>query len=232
MNGPIETAKFAPLDREGLVDRIAETLMEAIIAGRIAPGDRLSESTIARDMGVSRAPVREAARLLENSGLVRYRANRGFFVHEIAAEGFRDLYELRIAIETAAALRLIAGDAAAALPALTAALDRLKAAAEGECDVTAMISADLAFHRAICLASGNARFVQVFDQIANETRLGVMLIGRLYDDPAEIARSHEPVLAAIAASDREAVVAAIEYHLGTARDLVPPMLVADTEKRR
>ncbi len=79
MNFAIPTGeRFQPLNRDGLVDRVANLLAEAIMAGRIRPGARLSESTIARDMGVSRAPVREAARLLESSGLVEYHTNRGF----------------------------------------------------------------------------------------------------------------------------------------------------------
>lgn len=225
MAGISRPAVFGPLARDGLVDRVADLLSDAIIAGRIGPGERLSESTIARDLGVSRAPVREAARLLENSGLVRYHPNRGFFVHEIDADSMLHIYELRLAVEIAAAERLVTqGLVAITLPALRARMEGLREAARRDGEVVGMIDADMAFHRAICVASGNPRFVQVFDQLANETKLGLMLIGRLYDDPALLVETHAPVLMAIASGDAAATTAALKYHIGTARDLVPTMM--------
>ena len=69
---------FLPLNRDGLVDRVANSLVGAILSGAMRPGDRLAESHIARQMDLSRAPVREALRLLESSGLVEYRTNRSY----------------------------------------------------------------------------------------------------------------------------------------------------------
>ena len=97
-----DTDGFEPLDREGLVQRVVRRLSKAIVSGQLSPGERLSESVVARQLGVSRAPVREAARLLENSGLVTYQPNRGFFVRRFTARELDDLYEFRLVIETAA----------------------------------------------------------------------------------------------------------------------------------
>ena len=160
------TPPFLPVTRDGLVDRVADSLAEAILAGRMAPGDRIAESTIARQMDLSRAPVREALRRLESSGLVDYKTNRGFFVHAITGESLANLYELRIVIETAAVARLVRTNAGAALPGLQAQLDELRRLAEVGADMATHVSADMEFHRMICAASGNPRFLQVFDQIA------------------------------------------------------------------
>ena len=65
MTKTASSSGFQPLDREDLVLRVSGLIRKAIVTGQFAPGARLSESIVARDLGVSRAPVREAARLLE-----------------------------------------------------------------------------------------------------------------------------------------------------------------------
>lgn len=214
-----EAYPFLPLSRDGLVDRVAHSLVNAILSGAIRPGERLAESQIARQMDLSRAPVREALRLLESSGLVEYRANRGFFVHVISATSIRELYELRIVIETAA-VRALTETNPGALPGLRAQMAELHRLADEGAEMMAHVSADMQFHRLICEGSGNRRFLQVFDQISNETKLGLLVIGRLYDDAHRMAETHEPIIAAIAAGDAEAAAAAIVYHIGVAKDLV------------
>jgi len=223
------TPPFLPVTRDGLVDRVADSLAEAILAGRMAPGDRIAESTIARQMDLSRAPVREALRRLESSGLVDYKTNRGFFVHAITGESLANLYELRIVIETAAVARLVRTNAGAALPGLQAQLDELRRLAEVGADMATHVSADMEFHRMICAASGNPRFLQVFDQIANETRLGILVIGRLYDDQTVLAETHEPIMRAIEARDAETAAAAIAHHIGYARDQVAKLFDSNQE---
>lgn len=214
-----EGSPFLPLSRDGLVDRVAHSLVSAILTGATRPGDRLAESHIARQMDLSRAPVREALRLMESSGLVEYRANRGFFVRVISASSIADLYDLRIVIETAA-IRALTLTNPGALPGLRDQLAVLYRMAEEGADMMAHVSADMQFHRLICEGSGNRRFLQVFDQISNETKLGLLVIGRLYDDPNRMAATHEPLVEAIEAGDADAAAAAIEYHIGVARDLV------------
>lgn len=211
---------FQPLGRDGLVDRVTNLLSQAIIRGQLKPGDRLSESVIARDLGVSRAPVREAARLLESSGLVAYQANRGFFVRRISAREIDDLYELRIVIETAAGLRLIRADDDTLLDPLREQLEVLKTVSSADAEMHEQVEADLEFHRRMIAASNNPRFLTIFDQIAKETELCVMVIGRLYGDPQWIADTHVPILEALSARDEAATIAAIDYHIGEARRLV------------
>lgn len=215
----IEAPLFAPIPRDDLPQRIARQLADAVTAGRLRPGERLSESAAAREMGVSRAPVREAARLLESAGLLVSRPNRGFFVRGVSATDLDAVYELRICIEAEAAARLARVGAASALPRLAAQIERMRALADAGAHVE-QVDADLAFHRALCAACGNARLLGVFDQIVWEMRLGLVLIGRLYDDAHLIAETHLPVLAALRAGDPAAAAAAIRFHIGAAREAV------------
>lgn len=219
---------FLPLSRDGLVDRVAHSLVNAILSGAIRPGDRLAESQIAKQMDLSRAPVREALRLLESSGLVEYRTNRGFFVRVISARSIADLYELRIVIETAA-VRQLATSNPDALPGLRAQVAELHRLAEDGADMMAHVTADMQFHRLICEGSGNQRFLQVFDQISNETKLGLLVIGRLYDDPHRMAETHEPIVDAIADGDGERAAGAIDYHIRVAKDMVTETILKQQE---
>lgn len=220
---------FAPLARDGLVNRVADTLVDAILSGRLSPGDRLAESTIAKQMDLSRAPVREALRLLENSGLVEYRNNRGFFVHSVTAESLEQLYELRVAIETAAIARLVKTNVEAAVPLLEAQVEEMRRLSDQPEDIMAHVDADMQFHRLICSASGNPRFLNSFDQIANEIRLVILVIGRLYDDAKTVTNTHEPIVAAIKARDAAAAVAALKYHLGDAQTQVTGLFNSNQE---
>ncbi len=211
---------FRPLDREGLVQRVARLLSKAIVTGQLPPGQRLSESVVARQLGVSRAPVREAARLLENSGLVTYAPNRGFFVRKITARELDDLYELRLVIEVAAVRRLMRDGVEAAAPALARQIDEMRRVAGPGFDMATQVEADMEFHRLLCSGSGNPKFLAVFDQIAAESALTIMLIGRLYDDPVGLAETHVPILDALRSGVESDAVEAIRYHIDVARDVV------------
>lgn len=211
---------FRPLDREGLVQRVARLLSKAIVTGQLPPGKRLSESVVARQLGVSRAPVREAARLLENSGLVTYAPNRGFFVRSITARELEDLYELRLVVEEAAVRRLIRNGSERAAPALARQIDEMRRVAEPGFDLVTQVEADMEFHRLLCAGSGNPKFLAVFDQIAAESALTIMLIGRLYDDPRGLAETHVPILDALLSASEADAVEAIRHHIDVARDVV------------
>ncbi|BDW87243.1 GntR family transcriptional regulator [Thalassospira tepidiphila] len=211
---------FQQIDREGLVQRVAKLLSKAIVSGKLAPGARLSESVVARELGVSRAPVREAARLLESSGLVRSEPNRGFFVRQVSIKALNDLYELRLAIETAVVERLVQNWNNEIEEALSAQVAELHRVATEEADIFTQVEADMQFHRLMCTGSDNPKFLQVFEQVAIETEFSIMLIGQLYDDPTRIAETHEPILEALRARDATKAVSAIRYHISEAQRIV------------
>ncbi|MFC2968025.1 GntR family transcriptional regulator [Acidimangrovimonas pyrenivorans] len=212
---------FAPLARDALSQRIARLLTDAIVSGQLKPGDRVAESVVARDLGVSRAPVREAARLLESTGLLVSQPNRGFFVRTVTAEDLDSLYELRICIEREAAARLVrAGAQHEVIPQLRRQIEEMLALSAQE-QLFDQVVVDLEFHRLICAASGNSRFLAVFEQIASEIRACVALIERmLYDEPGQIAQNHYLIIDALETGDEAEVRAAMDYHIGVARATV------------
>ena len=212
--------RVRPTESEGLVQRVARLLTRAIVTGQLAPGARLSESVVARDLGVSRAPVREAARLLETSRLVTYQPNRGFFVRTITARELNDLYEFRLVIELAAVRRLIRTGLGQTEQALVGQMAKMRRVAGPGFDMVTQVEADMAFHRLICAGAGNPRLLDVFDRIAAECAVTIMLIGRLYDDAEHLAETHAPIIDALRSGSEAAAIFAMTHHIDYARELV------------
>ncbi|SFV11751.1 DNA-binding transcriptional regulator, GntR family [Methylobacterium sp. 174MFSha1.1] len=213
MSQPVGLPVLAESD---LVRQVARRLTDAIVQGRLAPGAKVAEAAVARELGISRAPVREAARLLESQGLLRASPRRGFFVRELSAQDVDELYDLRLCVERHAAVEAARRLTPAIRDGLRRQLALMRDLARHD-DPALIVEADYEFHRLICAASGNGRLLRLFDGLASELRIVIGLIGRLYDDPEEIARTHEPVLEAIEAGHPERIVAHVDYHLGVAR---------------
>jgi DNA-binding GntR family transcriptional regulator len=94
-----EPIGLTPIRAGGLGDEVAKQLFAAIVAGRVGLGERLSEAAIARELGISRGPIREAQRLLERRGLLVFKPRRGFFLREMTPEQIADLFGLRRVLE-------------------------------------------------------------------------------------------------------------------------------------
>ena len=212
MSPPVGLPALAETD---LVGQVARMLTQAIVEGRLPPGSKVVEAGIARELGVSRAPVREAARLLEQQGLLVASPRRGFFVRKFAADDIDDIYDLRLCVERHAAVLAARNLTPETRDMLRRQIDVLHQTADLE-DPARQVEEDYRFHRLICEIAANRRLLRLFDDLASELRMVIGLIGRLYDDPHEIARTHEPVLAAIEQGYPERIVVHIDHHIGHA----------------
>ncbi|MEG3115642.1 GntR family transcriptional regulator [Salinicola sp. 4072] len=216
------TRGFATIQQRDLVNQIADMLTEALLKGDFSPGAHLAEAQLARDFGVSRAPVREAARLLESRGMLVSQPRRGFFVRTFNAVELDDVYDLRLCLERHA-IRLLAGKLTTEMEtALNAQLETMRRVAR-EGTAVQQIEEDVAFHRMLCEFSGNQRLVRVFDELCHEMRFCILLIGQLYDDALRVADTHEPIIEALRTRDPDACEAALDYHIGIAQQRVGEM---------
>jgi GntR family transcriptional regulator, gluconate operon transcriptional repressor len=201
-----------------LADRAADMLRERILAGDLVSGDRLVESRIAQQLGISRGPLREALKQLAADGLVREEPRRGTFVATPTVEDVRDAYDLRVAIEVKAARLVIANGDRAALDALRRAAEGVATAARSG-DLRTLVKADYAFHEALCRASGNRRLLDAFVRNASVLRILLRLEEeRFYRSFDEIAIQHRDLFAAVEAGDAAKAEAMVTEHLESARD--------------
>jgi DNA-binding GntR family transcriptional regulator len=159
----------AKLQREKLSNQIYAVLKEMIADHRFLPGARLNIESIARELDVSRTPVWEAVRRLEQEGLVEDIHNRGVFMSSLTAEKALDLYAVREVLEGMAA-RLAAGRIDdGSLRKMSECLQRQREAIENG-DVVAYSKLDFEFHAAVYDACGNEWLKELLDIIKNKMR--------------------------------------------------------------
>lgn len=193
MTGTLTRLEAAP----DLVERVYETLLDAISDGSLAAGERLAQDEIAERLSVSRQPVLQALRLLKKDGLVEDAPGRGVQVAALGARDVAQIYEVRGALEGLAA-QLAARSRAAIDPGLIA---RGRHALQAG-DVRELIDADLAFHRALYAASGNPLIGQMGAMHWRHLRRAMAASLTPEDGPRRtVWDEHEAIARAIAAGD-------------------------------
>jgi len=186
-----------PLPRRGLADVVRSTLEKRMLDGSLPPGTRLNEAALAAELGVSRGPVREALRALEQTGLVEGQAHRGMRVRVLEAEDVAEVYDMRALLNGFACARL----ALRATPDLLAPLHGLVAAMAAEPEAEAYYRLNLDFHAACFAAAGHRRVAAAYDAALRE---GWRARRESLLSPANRRASndeHAAVMAAIAAGD-------------------------------
>ena len=161
------TEQRAPL-RVCMRDRIRETLVARILDGTYPTGTKLKELPLAREFNVSQAPIREALRELEGSGLVSCERYRGTRVRGADFAELRESYELRAIMEVRS-LELAVPYSPAALQGFARCL-RAMASAVARDDHEGYIDEALRFHRALVEGSGNQTFLRLWDSLHWEVR--------------------------------------------------------------
>ncbi len=214
---PQRQAVLRPIGRSGLSDESAERLYEAIVEGRIKLGSRISEAGLSRDLGISRGPLREAQRQLEQQGLLNFIPRRGFFVRELTQSQIDDLSRVRLLIEVYAARE-------AALKADQEALERIASWRTGNTpeyceslDTSSFVEHDLDLHRQIVAATGNEALIGAFDSLIGRIRLVLALITFSFAEGRRILDTHDVLIDALLARDPDAAAAAMEHHLTAGR---------------
>jgi DNA-binding GntR family transcriptional regulator len=144
-----------------LADEIYEALREQIVRGRLLPGERINERTIARERGASRTPVRESLRRLEQTNLVRRDGRAGYVVRRFDLTEMDQLYDVRLALELLAIRTL--GEHAT--PERLAEVREVWRRFPASGDPSEALAADEAFHEALAEQSGNAVLLQFLKDI-------------------------------------------------------------------
>lgn len=184
---------FKQVPHKSLREAALSAIRQAISGGDLKSGQRLVESDIAEQMGISRAPVREALRQLETEGLVVSEPHRGTFVTEISATDLWEIYTLRAAIESLA-VRIVTEKASAEMLAQLqqAVADMAQAAHEG--DLSRLAALDMAFHETLCRASGHSRLLAAWLSMITQIRIFIDLTSTLYLPADEVVRLHTEVV--------------------------------------
>lgn len=190
-----------PLEYQSLRGQARRALRTRIITGELVPGKLYPVGQIAKELGTSATPVREALADLSHVGLVEVMRNRGFVVRELTEHDLDEILELRLMLEVPALERLSGHieptDEAACLELVESC--RL-AASRG--DLEGFLETDREFHLRLLKAVHNDRLVQIVDRLRDETRLfGLPNLARTHQLVAS-ADEHEQLLKALVLGDQ------------------------------
>ncbi|MEM7709392.1 MAG: GntR family transcriptional regulator [Pseudomonadota bacterium] len=192
-----------------------DAIRDRILSGGIRPGDRLREVELAETLGLSRTPVREAIKRLEQDGLIHHEAHRGAVVATLDNQSISELYLIREVLEGTAA-RLAAQHASAAeIAALEHLLSTQPPEAE-DLDAAEASRRNAVFHGAIGHAAHNRFLLKSMDGLTNSLAL---LGPTTLAEPGRITEAmgeHRSILSAIAARDPEAAETAARAHIRAA----------------
>ncbi len=193
---------FTQIKQHTIENEIIGSLRKAIISGQLAPGAHLNESEIAKQMAVSRIPIREAIKKLEQEGLVVRQPNKGVNVISFTAQDVRETFSLRARLEEMAFEWAIPNITAGDLTQLRALVDEQKVAiAARKYDELARL--DLRFHELICLKAGHSRLLKIWYELHAQGQMLLNLRFRLMPDytPETVLADHLEILAAIERGD-------------------------------
>ena len=198
------------LSRSVLADQVKDRILEDILNGTHPPDSRIIETRIARELGTSQAPVREALRGLEALGVVEITPFRGARVRRPSRREIIEAYAVRSTLESLAARLAVPGMSDADLAELSGAMDAMRAAARKD-DGHGVAEADARFHGRIVELAENGTLERVWRSLEPfaRTYLTLAVPGA---DPNWSAELHAPILAALERRDPEAVVAALQRH--------------------
>jgi DNA-binding GntR family transcriptional regulator len=204
-----------PVVQQSTPGMIADRVREAIGHGEIAPGEQLLEASLARELGVSRGPLREGLQRLTQEGLLISIRNRGLFVIEMTPENVRDMYVAREAVERAAAVCVHRHDGERTAAALHAVVDRMaEAAAAG--DEVEVSDWDIEFHEVLVAEAHSPRLSRIHQTLLTETRMCVHALEETYTRTGTRVSEHRAIADAIGAGDPEQTDRLLRIHMADA----------------
>lgn len=209
----------APIRRQSLADSVYETLLEAIIAGRLAPGEELSAVALAAQLQVSRTPVTEALQRLEHDGLVEQTANHPPRVVRLGPQDIDEIYEVRLHLEAAAAERAATRMDRTTLAALRARSRQIDSTRDAVDWAEQALEFDLQFHATIAGCAGNRRLAKDIERYRRLVRSFCRLTGS-QENLAAAFGEHLEILDALEAGRPAAARKAMAAHIRRRKEVV------------
>jgi DNA-binding GntR family transcriptional regulator len=209
---PRPTTSLELLRSVTLSGLVQEEILRRIKTGELKGGMKLNEMDLAEHLKISRSPVREAFRALEEAGLVWLEKNRGVHIREISDDEAAELYEVRAGLDEISGRRLASRITDTQLQELHRMLDQLEASSNDN-ELNNYFTLNLAFHDRLVELSGNTTMLGLYRQVVNRMHLlrrrGFSIAGSSRASHTE----HRMILEALAHRDPEAVALAMRQHV-------------------
>ena len=223
----VTVARDDALQPVSLVELTERRLRDEILSGALEPGARIVEEQLTRRFGTSRAPLREALRLLGQQGLVEHLPRRGVRVAQLSPRDIDELFTLRDALEQFAVRCTFGGGGrpdADALARLAGALEEMERAATGGTALE-QDAAHRGFHLALVMMAGHRHLQRTYEPLLLQLQLYMATNMRREAEsrsPLEGARRHRRLFDAVASGGADVVIAELEHH-GSRTYLAPEL---------
>lgn len=206
-----------------LRDVVFHTLREAILKGELKPGERLMELQLAAKLGVSRTPIREAIRMLEQEGLAVTVPRKGAEVARMTEKDMEDVLVVRAALDGLAVELACDNITAEQLGQLQNAERRF-----GSCikngDLKKIAEADVEFHEVIYRATGNARLVTMLSNLREQMYRYRVEYLKDSDNYPELLREHQAIVEGISKRDKKHVAEVMRSHVYNQAEAIKNMI--------
>ena len=224
---------------KSLYEQVYQALRSAILTGQLAPGDRLVETQLAEWLQVSRTPLREALRQLQQEGLATADVSGGLRVTTITAADAAELYDCRLALEclaVAGACDNVTPEQLQRIEACVLQADVLETqppeprtgappcdptqatpSPQGRLSPQQLLDVDYQFHHLIAESSGNRRLISLLDGLFDAMALLRIQTLKQNPDVLDIRLEHRQIYQAIATRNSEVAIAAIKSHLSASK---------------
>jgi DNA-binding GntR family transcriptional regulator len=220
-------ASSAPISRT-LSDQVAKQLRQAILSGRLKPGQRIVEHEIAQAMALSRGPVRDALRILQNERLVVQYPHRGAFVAWLNLRDAEEIYSLREALEVLALHYAIMSATEEQIAELSKVVDQMTVRMRQDYSQAEATDLDLEFHHTLCRISGHGRALAAWTALRDQVRLLILTHRILHpmDFRENAADWHRQLVDAVRLRDGEAAEAVLRKHLAASFEATHAAILA------
>lgn len=213
----VANATITMLQNHSLTGAVQEEIERLINVGELGPGDKLTEAALAERLGVSRGPVREAFRVLEEVGLVQLEKNRGVYVRQIPLEEALEIFDLRAMIEAHVGSTLAANATDEQLANLRALVTQMEHAVQVEDEAT-YYRLNVEFHESMVSYAGNKKLIGMYRKLTRELSL---FRRRNFSDHALLVTSvneHRDILDAIGSRNAVKAAEALRQHVLMSRE--------------
>jgi DNA-binding GntR family transcriptional regulator len=227
----VSTPASAKIPRRPLYVEALRSIREDILRGAIPPGARLRELELARRLDLSRGPVREALRQLEQEGIVVSSPHLGASVVSIDAADIEDATSIRTVLETLQSEATVQRLTDADLDDLTACVDQIRAACRsGEAVVVA--ETDFGFHERLLRVAASPIVLQAWRILAGRLRMSLAVSNVVFlRKVGDVAETHRPIMEALQARDAQQLDTALAAHIEESRAILRQLLQSDESAR-
>lgn len=199
-------------DQRTLSDDVAKIIRKMILNGELAAGAWINQAQLAEKFNISRGPIREALKLLQNEGLIKHETNKGTFVATLSDQDAFEIYTLRALIEGEAAQLALPHITDQDLEELEDYIEEFSEAMHNH-DIEHQVQCDIRFHGKIVAASRHNRLISIHKHL--DTQVGVMYLTIANQVPMrveQVVNNHRVLLDALRTRDKKKIQKAFSNH--------------------